>query len=92
MARSSTTGVKVICDSPPSRGSQEAEVEKVDENYRESYNGQRLELAEGTPPRGLTYHCPLKAGNFYSSPLNICLVVLLLLRKRRGATALGGLQ
>jgi hypothetical protein len=41
--------------------------------------GQRLELVEGTSPRGLTYHCTNKAGNICSVPLYICRVVLLLL-------------
>jgi hypothetical protein len=49
------------------------------ERSPKSYD-QRLELAEGTSPQG-----------FYSSPLYICRVVLLLLRQRRGA-GLGELQ
>ena len=48
-------------------------------------------LVEGTPPRGLTFHCTDKAGFIYSSSLYICRVVFLLLRKRRGA-GLGKLQ
>jgi hypothetical protein len=51
----------------------------------------RLELVEGTSPRGLTCHCTDKAGNIYSVPLQICRVALLLLRQRRGA-GLGELQ
>jgi hypothetical protein len=62
----------------------------VIERPQHSY-GQRLELVEGASARGLTYHCADKAGYMYSSPLHICLVVLLLLRQRRGA-GLGKLQ
>jgi hypothetical protein len=41
--------------------------------------GQRLNLVEGTSPRGLTFLSTVKAGNIYSAPLHICRVVLLLL-------------
>ena len=51
--------------------------------------GQRLELAEGTSPRGLPCHCTDKAGNMYSAPLYICRVVFLLLRQRCGAAGNG---
>jgi hypothetical protein len=47
--------------------------------------GQRLELTEGSSPRGLTCHYTDKAGYIYSAPLYNCRVVLLLLRQRRGA-------
>jgi hypothetical protein len=48
-------------------------------------NGQQLEVAEGTSPRGLPCHCTDKAGNIYSDPLHNYRVVLLLLWHRRGA-------
>ena len=47
--------------------------------------GQRLELIEGTSPRGLTCHCAYETGKICSLPLFVCRVVLLLLRQRRGA-------
>jgi len=62
----------------------------VVERSPQSY-GQRLELAEGSSPRGPTFHCADEAGYIDSSPLYICRVVLLLLRQRRGA-GLGELQ
>jgi hypothetical protein len=45
---------------------------------------QGLELAVGTSPRELPWHCTYKAGNLQLFPLHICGVDLLLLRKRRG--------
>jgi hypothetical protein len=48
--------------------------------------GQRLELVEGTSPRGLPYHFSDISGNIKSAPLLFCRVVLLLLRQRRGAS------
>jgi hypothetical protein len=42
--------------------------------------GQRLELAEGTSPRGLHCHCTDKDGNIHPTPLHVCRVVLLLLK------------
>jgi hypothetical protein len=41
--------------------------------------GQRLELDEGTSPRGLPCHCTDKAGSIYSTPQYICRVALFLL-------------
>jgi hypothetical protein len=41
---------------------------------------QQLELVEGIPQRGLTYHCTEKAGYIGSAPLYICQVVPFLLR------------
>ena len=40
----------------------------VVERPPQSY-GQRLELVEGTSPRGLTFRCTDKAGYIYSAPL-----------------------
>jgi hypothetical protein len=54
--------------------------------------GQRLELAEDTSPRGLPCHCIDKASDINYVPLNICRVILLLLRHRRVAAGLGELQ
>jgi hypothetical protein len=46
----------------------------------ETFDSQRLELAEGISPRGLTRHCTDKAGNNYSVPLHICGFDVLLLK------------
>jgi hypothetical protein len=55
-----TTDVNVVCDSQPTRGSQEAGAEKVHENTTKKLKhasapprsyGQRFELAEGISPR-----------------------------------------
>jgi hypothetical protein len=50
--------------------------------------GQRLELVEGTSPRGLSCHCTDKADNVYTFPLHIYRIGLLLLRQRRGAAGI----
>jgi hypothetical protein len=55
-------------------------------------NGQRLELAEGTSPRGLTGKFPRKADNINSAPLYISRFVLQMPQKRGGAAGLGELQ
>jgi hypothetical protein len=39
--------------------------------------GQRLELAEGISPSGISCHCTDKAGDVFSVPLHICRVVYL---------------
>jgi hypothetical protein len=54
--------------------------------------GQRLELAEGTSPQKVTYHCLNTTGSIYYIPLCICRVPFFLLRQRRGAAGLGELQ
>jgi hypothetical protein len=51
--------------------------------------GQRLELSEGTSPRGLPCYCTDKAGNIYSVPLCICRVDLLMQGQRRGTPGNG---
>jgi hypothetical protein len=51
--------------------------------------GRRLELVEGTSPRGFPCHCAELAGKIYSVPLYIFRVVLLLLRQFRGAAGNG---
>jgi hypothetical protein len=51
--------------------------------------GQRLELSEDTSPRGATCHCADKTGNISFVPLQIFRVVVLLLRKHRGAAGNG---
>jgi hypothetical protein len=51
--------------------------------------GQRLEVAKGTSPRGLNYHCTDTAANIYSAPFYISRVALLVLRQRRGAAVDG---
>jgi hypothetical protein len=51
--------------------------------------GLRLELADGFSLRGLPCHCADEDGNIYSASLQICRVVLLLLRQRRGAAGNG---
>jgi hypothetical protein len=51
--------------------------------------GQRLGVIEGTSPRELPCHCTDKAGNICPVPLHIQRAVLLLLRRRRGASGNG---